>query len=276
MAKYEVTYAEMREVLQWGYNNNRIVISLSTTPESGSITPAAPGVGQLLSFGVHQGMSSDLRYSAGTFSVVAGRENFPCNYVTWLGAAVYCNMRSEKEGLQPCYNFGDWSNDHITMDMTKNGYRLPTEAEWEKAARGGLVGHHFPWDSNHGGFAEHINGSKANYNNSGDPYSNLATPVGYYNGLQTPAGVDMANGYGLYDMAGNVQEWCWDPYENTWYTNANAVASDTTGPVPKKTSGNRVIRGGYYSVWSFFLRCSERYGTSGIDISRGFRCVRRP
>ena len=98
----------------------------------------------------------------------------------------------------------------------------------------------------------------SNYSGSGDPFESnnnpQTTPVGYYNGSQTPAGVDMANGYGLYDMAGNLWEWCWDSYGDTYYGDSTAN-SNPHGP----TSGSyRVIRG-----WSWYypantLRCATR------------------
>ena len=146
----------------------------------------------------------------------------PVKGIKWSDAVRWCNARSEMEGLTPCYytDIGqtviyriEGSSDP-TNDMVKwnaNGYRLPTEAEWEKAARGGIFAFRYPWGNA-------IDASDANYSGNGDPfetanpYDSETTPCGYYNGGQIPSGTDMTNGYGLSDMAGNVAEWCWDIY----------------------------------------------------------------
>ena len=128
----------------------------------------------------------------------------------------WCNARSEKEGLAPCYHTDvartavyrtgrvDVTNDMV--NWSANGYRLPTEAEWEKAARGGLVGRRFPW-------GDQITHSLANYSSDSIyPYDTSPTR-GYHPDYQaggapytSPVGNFAANGYGLYDMAGNVYE----------------------------------------------------------------------
>jgi formylglycine-generating enzyme required for sulfatase activity len=213
--------------------------------------------------------------------------NHPVQTVSWYDAVKWCNARSELDGLTPVYytdanrtifhRIGKIDLSSACVRWDANGYRLPTEAEWEKAARGGLAGHHFPWNSLGLNYTNHVDGSKANYLNSGDPFEGAATkttPVGYYNGQQTPAGIDMANGYGLYDMAGNVWEWCWDWYDASWYSNGSTTQSDTRGPTGPLS--NRVLRGGSWPDFADYARCADRGSSTPTYAGSyvGFRCVR--
>lgn len=197
----------------------------------------------------------------------------PIQDVDWYAVVKWCNARSEHEGLTPVYctdtgrtqvyRTGDvnLTNDMVRWDA--DGYRLPTEAEWEKAARGGLVGKLYPW-------GDTIDYSKANYSGATHPWSGSTprtTRVGYYNGGQSVPGTDMANGYGLYDMAGNVWEWCWD-----WHGMLSG-ASDPRGP----SSGSyRVLRGCSWDNAGTDARVAYRVsGTPSDDNNRsGFRCAR--
>jgi len=203
-------------------------------------------------------------YATGTFSVTPGKEDHPMLRVSWYGAAAYCNWRSAQEQRRPVYDLETW-----TCDWSAHGYRLPTEAEWEYAARGGQHNPYytFPWGNE-------IDGSMANYSSSGDPFESgpypWTTPVGYYDGGQIPPGVDMANGYGLYDVAGNVFEWCHDWYDATYY-----VSSPYDNPCGPDTGTYRVVRGGSWVNSWINLRCALRgWGTPDyLNLNWGFRVL---
>lgn len=211
----------------------------------------------------------------------ADATNHPVNQIAWYDAVKWCNARSEMEGLAPVYfTTGDQTNVYRSgqLDLTNgcvqwtaNGYRLPTEAEWELAARGGLAGQQYPWPSPDAVPANDIDGDDANYWNSGDPYDNGTTPVGFYNGAQSIGGQDMANGFGLYDMAGNVAQWCWDRY-------GAYSAAPQQNPQGPDGGSLRVTRGGSWYSNLNALRCAARASLDPAAAAPnvGFRCVRLP
>ncbi len=192
--------------------------------------------------------NSRIEWDGSTFTVTPGKESHPILRVSWYGSVAYANWRSAQEGLQPSYDLDTWE-----CNWDANGYRLPTEAEWEYAARGGEHDpyYKYPWGNS-------IDGSMANYSGSGDPYEigsyPWTTPIGYYDGGQTPPGVDMANGYGLYDMTGNVWEWCNDWYSSSYYS--SSPNNNPHGPPGPLTY--RVLRGGAWYDLSAYQRCALR------------------
>lgn len=201
--------------------------------------------------------------------------NHPVQTVSWWDVVKWCNARSEKEGLTPAYMVGGvvmrTGTTEPVADWSANGYRLPTEAEWEKAARGGVEGptRRYPWGT------DTISHAQANYNGSGTTYGNQSS--GYHPSYTaggfpytSPVGSFGANGYGLYDMSGNVWEWCWDRYAAGTYVTG---ATDPKGAV----SGTfRVLRGGSWNNNAFFARCSRRSDNSPGDafLDIGFRPAR--
>lgn len=213
-------------------------------------------------------------------------EYHPVHSITWHDAVKWCNAKSEKNALPPCYSVAGAvyrTGDSIpACDWSAGGYRLPTEAEWEMAARGGLTGKNFPWET------DGITHAQANYTvYSKDGVQNFYSydltlrPVGeklyshpdydYYNiPFSAPVGSFPPNPYGLHDMAGNVLEWCWD-----WYGPYDAATQNNpTGP---STGTHRVCRGGGWDKYAIHCRVSDRFfWAPGLrDAGIGFRTARK-
>lgn len=201
--------------------------------------------------------------------------------VNWFDCVKCANARSEMEGLTPCYYISSatttvyrsgelgLSNDWVRWEV--DGYRLPTEAEWEKAARGGASGHRFPWAD------DTISHGRANYNaaasysydlSSGGNHPDYATGDAPYT---SPVGAFTANGNGVYDMSGNVYEWRWDWYDGDYYS--SSPDGDPRGPA---SGAERVKRGGSWNDNAYACRVARRGSNLPQDESSllGFRLVR--
>ncbi len=217
--KYEITNQQYADYLTEAYTNGDITVT----------TASVEGyyVGdENFSAGYYEfyELNNRITWNLNGFTIETGFENHPVDYVTWFGAWAFAQYY---------------------------GLRLPTEQEWEKAARGN-TGYEYPW-------GDTLSGDRANYEDSGDPWDNGTTPVGYYNGQNGTT--DSPSPYGVYDMCGNVCDWT----DNWW--------SDT--------SPYRVLRGGsWYGSSTYYdnLRSWDRYNNSpyGSLGGIGFRCAKTP
>jgi len=260
IGKYEVTNAQYCDVMNWAIergwarvNGTRLVDSTGTFTFL-NLDPKTGGYKSQLG----------IRTEDGRLAPAEKRADHPVNAVTWYGAAAFANYLSRRDGWEPVYDESDW-----TVDAGKNGYRLPTEAEWEYAARGSKR-YVYAW-------GDTISDA---YNLYGDTH-----PVGYFDGTEKkgrPTGSN-ASPFGAFDMTGNVWEWCADWYGRAYYRQSpeeNPPGPETGDERPPYDAGRptKVWRGGGMLApedWGY-LRIAKRWSSAPDQfyMETGFRLAR--
>ncbi|MBR5959343.1 MAG: SUMF1/EgtB/PvdO family nonheme iron enzyme [Salinivirgaceae bacterium] len=205
---------------------------------------------------IHNLYACDHEVTQGEYVAVMGTnpsnnpsgDNYPVEQVSWLGAINYCNSRSAAENLTQCYTI---DNNTVTCNFDANGYRLPTEAEWEYLARGG-----------------ELTGPQMAFSGSSSP-DGVAWYSGNSGNKTHEVKTKEKNSLDLYDMCGNVWEWCWDYY--------NSITSSTPATGPESANANyHCERGGWYGTSSEYCEVGNRQSNAPTysDTRSGFRVVR--
>jgi len=269
MSKYEITNEQFCRVMNWAIEKNYAKIT-----DGDLKSPAGKPYLGITHFDTdvpYLGIQFGIQIVGNSIKARETCEMHPVHAVTWFGAIAFCNFLSEMQGLSPVYN-----SETSGWDTTKNGFRLPTEAEWEYAARKNKR-YTYAWGNE-------IDKRFLNYgpSQSRDPNKSVFRPVGFYNGevkndIETK---DNASPFGIYDMNGSVWEWCWDWYGRDYYK--NSYRRDPKGPEkgdnrpPYCIEPTKVWRGCGWAGNDAFSRIAKRWSASpNTAINEvGFRIAR--
>ena len=265
MRATEINIQEYCDMLNWAEDYGQVpgnpqiinIVREQSDPDRDKIKDLIDGSNAILfDYGSSQ---SDITYSP-TSGFRCEDPYAPIQKLSWYGAAAYCDWMNLKDGYPPSYDHSDWSV--IGGDVyALTGWRLPTEAEWEYACRAGTA-----TTFNTGACLDPD--MDANYF-GGQPM--IGCPAGSQVGDTVPVASYPENAYGLYDMHGNVAEWCWDLYASDAYT--TGPGTDPSGPA---TGAERVFRGGSYNDGAINCRSASRHSATPETMRTfvGFRIVR--
>lgn len=238
IGKTEVTMEALHRVYQWGAEQGLVA------SDGRSVWNSEGEPRELIDL---DDEDSQLSWKAGALHLQPGAGKLPAAEITWFGAAYFCNLVSRIRGLEPVYDPVSWE-----ADLARDGFRLPTEAEWEFAARGGLSGEATPYAGS-------------------DDLDAIAWWGGNARDGRRSVGLLAPNELGLYDMSGNVWEWC-----NDWYAFGYYSDSERRDPAGPETGREKVIRGGAFNEYYNSMRVDYRFFRTPVSeqVSVGFRVAR--
>lgn len=247
MGEYEVTNGQYVELLQWAYNNFYVVATPSVVADN-----LDTGTSPLVDL---EDEDCQIDFNGGVFTTPY--PDRPMIDVSWYGAAAYCDWLNLREGLPRAYNHYNWRCNNFDP-YGAEGYRLPTEAEWELSCRAGTTTKFNTGDCLDADTEANFNGLY--------PYE--ACPEGASLGRTRDVGYYPPNAWGLYDMHGNVFEWCNDRVAD--------YGGSETDPIGPLTGSNRIIRGGGFSFEGVYCRSGARSNSAEnyYAVGTGFRVAR--